>query len=480
MIKKTVLVGTGLLSVISLCKAKDTGSKPNVIFILTDDQADWTLGVSGNEQSITPNMDRLAKEGVYLKNAYTVTPVCSPSRASLITSHYGHELGITDWINETGKNSLRGGEPTLGLDSTLTTWPELFQKAGYVTGLIGKWHLGYLDEFHPTVQGYNIFRGFRGGGTSTKDPLLEIDGKQVKCWGLTEDILGNLAIQFINENKEHPFCLSLHTRAPHTAYLPVSEEDMAPYKDKKLKIPNPDFLDLNVELVQKLMPEYLASVRSIDRNLGRVLAVLDSTGLAENTIVILTSDHGYNIGHHGVWHKGNARWVLNKPVQALPNIPENQRPNMFDTSIKVPALIRWPGKIKPGMEVFQTITNLDWFPTLLSLAGIRKPKDLKISGRDFSPFLFGKTVGWNNDFYAEYSTHHQSTTHMRMYRTADYKLIRDFLNPARDEFYDLKNDSLEMNNLINANSSEIQRKIKKLHKKIISRMKDIKDPALKL
>ena len=150
---------------LSLCESIHA-EKPNILFVLTDDQAPWAIGASGNPLAKTPHMDRLAREGVYLPNAYTVTPVCSPSRAALMTSRYGSELGITDWIHPRN-------EPDLGLDASLPVWPRVLQQAGYKTGLVGKWHLGLLDSQHPTQFGFDYFMGHRAGGWQTVNPILE-------------------------------------------------------------------------------------------------------------------------------------------------------------------------------------------------------------------------------------------------------------------------------------------------------------------
>ena len=205
--------------------------------------------------------------------------------------------------------------------------------------------------------------------------------------------------------------------------------------------------------VKQRTRDYLSSVRGVDRNLGRVLAKLDELGLRENTVVIFTSDHGYNMGHNGIWHKGNGHWILTKPPAPKPNIPRGQRPNMYDNSIRVPTAVRWPGVVKPGTAIEHTISNLDWFPTLLAIAGVDVPTGAKLRGRDFSGMLRGEAPSnWNDDFYGEYSTKHQSKTHMRMYRTARWKLIRDYLNDGRDEFYDLQADPAEAHNLIRSDN----------------------------
>jgi len=449
--------------------------RPNIVFVYTDDQAPWALGRAGHPHAQTPHMDRLFGDGAYLVNAFTTTPVCSPSRASLMTSRYGSELGITDWINPRKESKH-------GLDPATVTWPELLQEAGYTTGLVGKWHLGTEDKFHPTQTGFDYFMGFRGGGNRPADPTLEKHGWTQKFRGITADVLTNHAIAFV-EQQHHspkPFLLCMHYRAPHAAWLPVAEEDWEPFAKLDPQIPNPDYPKLDIKRVKWVTREYLASVHSVDRNLGRLIQTLDELKMRENTVVIFSSDHGYNMGHNGVWHKGNGHWILTDPPAGTTNVPRGQRPNMYDRSIRVPTAICWPGVIEPGTVLSNTISNLDWFPTLLAIAGVEPPKNVKTHGRDFLPLLRGQKLAWDNDFYAEYSTHHQTRTHMRMFRTPEWKLVRDFLNPERDELYHLTEDRAETANLIQLNSPKIRQVTADLHKKILQNMRRTGDPVLKL
>ena len=444
--------------------------KPNVVFILTDDQAPWALGLSGHPHADTPHLDKLFKQGMWLKKSYVVTPVCSPSRTSLMTSRYGSELGVTDWIHPRN-------EPDLGLNPKTVTWTEAMQSAGYRTGLVGKWHLGVPDKFHPTKTGFDYFMGFRTGGNKVIRPTLEVNGKDQQVDGYTYDILTDDALRFIDRNKDRAFLLCLHYRAPHTAWLPQPDSDRKPFENLDPKIPNPDFPNLDVERVKRMTRDYLGSVKGIDRNVGRVLKHLDQLQLAENTIVVFTSDHGYSMGHNGIWHKGNGHWAL-KPAPPVtnPNIPRNQRPNMYDNSIFVPTAIRWPGKIAPNSALDLPVANLDWYPTLLNLTGVPLPKGETIRGRDITPALLGKDIEWPDVCYGEYSTHHQSKTHMRMIRTSNWKLVRDFLNPERDELFDLKNDPAESRNVIGQKKNAAV--VRELHTQILTRMRAVKDPVL--
>lgn len=451
-------------------------AKPNIIIVLTDDQAPWAFGsavLSGQYREVpaaaTPNIDRLASEGAVFRNFFCTTPVCSPARASFMTGRYASELGIPDFIPQPGHKLYDpNDEVRLDPDSTLTI-AELLQSAGYRTGLVGKWHLGDWtepgnDKFHPTKHGFDYFMGLTGGGTTPDNPTLEEDGEVRQFEGLTTDILTDRAIDFIQRNKQRPFFLCLATRAPHGRWLPVAPEDWKPYAELDPTIP--DYPGLDITRVKKMMREYLASTSGVDRNLGRLLDALDKNQLVDNTIVIFTSDHGFNMGHHGIWHKGNGLWATKKqPPGEYHNgvrvISKKYRPNLYDESLRVPAVVRWPGVVAPGTVVSKTASSLDVFPTLAEVADVNA--DPKLKGRSLLPLLRGEQPDkWNNDVFAEYDMIHYATASLRCYRTDRYKLVRDSHNEGCDEFFDLVDDPSENNNLINDPRPEIQQKIKEL------------------
>lgn len=464
----------GLVAVALFLNATTTqaADRPNIVFIYTDDQAPSAVGFRGNEELKTPNIDRIADEGIIIENAFTVTPVCSPSRAGLATSRYASELGILDWINPRS-------EPELGLNPNTVTWMELLQQAGYRTCLSGKWHLGTADRFHPTLQGYDEFMGIRTGGCPPKDPVLEVDGHDKKMSGFTVDLVTEHALDFIKRNKDQRFLTSIHYREPHAAWLPTRDEDWAPYKNLDPTLPQPVHEDLNVNLVKKRIREYYASVASVDRNVGRILKLLDELNLAENTVVVFTSDHGYHNGHHALWYKGNAQWMLNTlPEQKWPHIGRKQRPNMYDQALRVPTAIRWPAGLKGGRIVPQTMSNLDWYPTMLAMAQVDIPDDLTLRGKDFTPMLKGLRIAWDNSLYSEYSMRHGAKTDMRCWRTPEWKLMVDFANPGRGELYNLKTDSGELTNLFESKAPEHDAIRKEFQEKIMARLKKINDPLL--
>ena len=453
------------------------GKRPNILFIYTDDQAPWALGASGNPEAHTPNLDRLVREGAYLVNSFATTPVCSPARVGLLTSRYGTELGIRDFIPQKG-HKLYNPDQIISLNPQTITFPEVFAEAGYTNGLIGKWHVGELDETHPTQMGYHEFFGFRGGGIAPKDPILEEDSIEKTFEGLTTTILTDRAIAFLKQHLSDPFLLCVHYRAPHKPWLPVDGPDWQPYEKLDPSIPNPDYPDLDVPKMKRWMREYLSSVTGVDRSVGRLLETLDDLRLSEDTVVIFTSDHGDNMGHNGIWHKGNGVWATHNVPPSTENIQGRYRPNLYDNSLRVPAMVRWPGVIQPGTVVPRTTTNLDWYPTLLAIAGLQSPPHKTVRGRNMIPILKGEDVEWDDDLYAEYSMENYCRTHMRMYRTHDWKLVRDFLNPERDELFDLRNDPAETTNLIDDPRAEIQHVVDRLHDRIVEAMRTLDDPVL--
>ncbi len=465
-------------------EAAPRGDHPSVLFVYTDDQAPWGFGASGYAQAHTPHIDQLASEGVYLKNSFVTTPVCSPARASLMTSRYASEYGILDFIPHPG-HRLYDSTKTMGLDPASVTFAEVIRASGYVTGLVGKWHLGdwtvsESDTYHPTNHGFGYFMGLTGGGTTPADPTLEEDGVVRTLPGLTTDILTDRAIDFLRRHRGQPFLLCLNYRAPHSRWLPVADEDWAPYEDLDPIIPNPDYPGLDVERVKRMTREYLASITGVDRNLGRVLRVLDELSLTRSTVVVFTSDHGYNMGHNGIYHKGNGIWATTSLPEATRNIAAKYRPNMYDHSIRVPAIVRWPGVVRAGSVIEQTTTSLDWYPTLVEITGADLPAEHAVRGRSMVPLLEGEApADWNQDYYGEYSMINYCRAFMRCYRTPEWKLVRDFLNPDRDELYDLQNDPAEAHNLIGESDARIERIIRRLDAKIREHMDQNNDRLLR-
>lgn len=465
-VSRLSMLGAGLTLLFS-SPALDGASTPrlNLISIVTDDQAAWSIGAYGNKDSRTPNMDRLAREGARFLNAFAATPVCSPSRATFLTGRYGTQLGVTDWITP---KQAKGG---LGLPIDAATWPQVLQQNGYRTALIGKWHLGGQPQFHPTRFGFDYFVGSLAGGFRPQDPELEVNGRPTRLEGFGADILTDAALRFIESNRAGPFALSLHFREPHMPYDPVPEQDSAPFKNLDPTVP--DSLGTNMAQVKNWTRLYYGAIHSVDRNLGRLLARLDELHLATNTVVMFTSDHGYMIGHHGLHAKGNGYHIWRQrgsPQRAT-------RPNMFEESIRIPWIVRWPGVTKPGLKIPQPVSNLDTYATVLSMLGVKAPGDWKQEGVDVAPLLRGKKLTPHDEIFAQYDLQNDTVDFMRMIRTDEWKLVRHYFSEGADELYDLRNDPGETRNLFN--DSRHARIQASLQKKLLRWQRSIDDPILR-
>jgi uncharacterized sulfatase len=434
----------------------------NLVSIVTDDQGAWALGCYGNKQCLTPNMDRLAREGARFLNAFTPTPVCSPSRASMLCGLYGTQVGITDWI------APRESDTGMGLSADVPTWPKVLHRQGYRTALFGKWHLGTQPRFHPTRNGFDRFFGFLAGGNRPMDPVLEKDGKTRTFKGALPDLLTDDALQFVAENRDRPFALLLHFRAPHLPYSPVPDVDSKPFKELDPSIPSAP--GIVAKQVKDWTRDYYASIHSVDRNIGRLLARLDDLGLNKKTIVLFTSDHGYNIGHHTLHTKGNGYWIAG-------GVAGPTRPNMWDTSIRVPLLIRWPGVVKPGAEIAELVTFPDLAPSVLAMLNIASPAEAKWQGRDFTPLLRGRKVLWRDAIHGQYDLHNSGLAYMRMIRTSQWKLVRHHRASFLDELYNLEDDPGETRNLYGTAKHAAVRA--QLQQRLTAWQKSIDDPLLR-
>lgn len=248
--------------------------RPNILFIVADDMGPWTLSINEDPNTFTPELDKIANEGVVFSNCFASGAVCSPTRASLFTGRYPSETGITDYIHH--------GD-SIGVDLSLKMFPELLQEAGYSTIMVGKWHLGEHSNYLPTKRGYDRFTGFPHGGMQSMSPRIQVEGKWERAEGAyTPDLLADYAIDYIKDfnpsNTGKPFFLSLHFWAPHAntdfpegmeptykgrSWLPMQEVDLVRWKDAEIELPEPDFPNLDLDLSQRMAREYYASVHSV-------------------------------------------------------------------------------------------------------------------------------------------------------------------------------------------------------------------------
>lgn len=415
---------------------------PNLLFVLTDDQAKWAVGAYGNPDIHTPNMDRLAREGMRFNLAMTC-PVCSPSRGMILSGLYPHQIGLDDYI----------GDEEEGIDPKAPLLSKVLKQAGYTTALFGKWHLGHVrPEHHPNRNGFDIFVGSRGGVFANKNPKLEVNGEIRQFSGFAIDVLTEYALQFMNRYRDRPFALFFHTREPHMPYLPVPEAAIKPYEGKRLKVPKVE--GVTEERIQEEYRAYYSAITAVDIALGRLLDELEALGIADDTIVVFMGDNGYMIGHHGLETKGNAWRIVPQGGTVIGTKilgdPKLRRPNMFDLSIMVPLIIRWRGFVPPNSVCDELVVSLDLFPTFLDIlhrCGCDVPNDLHLEGQSLLPLLKGERPAWRDAAYLLYDMHHGAAAHMRMIRTKEWKLILHLEEGGEHELYDLKGDPDEERNL---------------------------------
>ncbi|MCC5928171.1 MAG: sulfatase-like hydrolase/transferase [Cyclobacteriaceae bacterium] len=448
------------------CGESKTIDSPNVLFIMADDMGSWALGKEGSPNAFTPQLDKLADQGAVFTNFYSNSAVCSPARASLITGLYPSAAGILDVIRQKEEK---------GLPIHLYTLPQLFRQAGYETFLVGKWHLGsVMDHDSPKNRGYNWFTGFPHGGRRSLSPDIMIEDEWYRAEGkYTSDLLTTYALNYLERHNPKvtgkPFFMSLHYYAPHAntefpegmeplhdgrSWLPLPEIDLKPFTSGNMVFPDPDFPDLDTLLLDRMTREYHASVHSIDRNMVRIIDFLKANNIFDNTIIIFTSDHGFMMGHKGLWHKGNGRWITRTGTDPQ-GMYVNDRTNLFEHSLKVPCIITWPDKIAKNVIVDQLLSFVDFFPTLLNAAGIEVPSDYPLPGKNFLPLLLGNDLQLDETYYAEY-------VHLKAYRSKNWKLVYDISESPKYELYNLSMDPEESNNMFYSDDPLVMENLLKL------------------
>ena len=455
--------------------AANSNKRPNILFIFSDDHAYQAISAYqqvsayGLDLNQTPNLDRLAKEGMRFDNCYVTNSICGPCRAVIQTGKHSHLNGF-----------LCNGNK---FDGTQQTFPKLLQKAGYQTAVVGKWHLGT----HMAPQGYDYSEVLIGQGPYYNPPMLR-NGERMQHTGYTTEIITDLALDWLQNQRDQdkPFMLMYQHKAPHRNWQP-GPDYLHMYDD--LTIPEPDTLfddyatreipakaqDMSIEFTmtdsdlkltapknltpeqrakwdaayepkneafrkanlqgkdlvrwkyQRYMKDYLRCIAAVDDNVGRVLDYLDKAGLADNTVVFYTSDQGFYLGEHGWFDK---RW-------------------MYEESLRTPLMVRWPGVVKPGTTNDDIVSNLDFAETFLDIAGVKIPADMQ--GCSLVPIFKGKTpADWRDYFYFHYYEFPGAHSVRRHFGVTDgrFKLIR-FYEPDVDawELYDVANDPKELNNI---------------------------------
>ena len=458
-------------------------ARPNILFIFSDDHAYQAISAYGSRINHTPNIDRLAREGMRFENALVTNSICAPSRAVILSGKYSHLNGVLDNV--------------LAFDGSQQTFPKLLQQAGYQTAMIGKWHL----KSDPT--GFDHWEVLPGQG-SYYNPDMRVAGGERQHRGYVTDIIGDLTLDWLENGRDgnKPFLLMTQHKAPHRTWMPgpsnltlydgmtiwepptlfddyshrasparlqemeigrhmrdgadlkikptadaselerlVWSRDYGRLDERQQRVwdavyepKNTAFAAANLqgrELVrwkyQRYIKDYLRTIASIDDNVGRLLRYLDATGLAENTIVIYSSDQGFYLGEHGWFDK---RW-------------------MYEESLKTPLLVRWPGVVAGGGVNTDMVSNVDYAETFLEIAGVEVPESMQ--GRSLVPLLAGATPSdWRQSFYYHYYEKgvHNVAPHEGV-RTPTHKLI-SYYETGEWELFDLEADPHELRSVYGA------------------------------
>jgi arylsulfatase A-like enzyme len=420
-------------------KAQPRAARPNIVFILADDLGWRDLACYGNEHHSTPHIDRLATEGARFTHAYAASPVCSPTRASILTGRWPARTGVTDWIPgrpSPAKGPLLTPATARQLRLEEITLAEQLRQAGYRTANIGKWHLGGAG-FLPGDQGFDINIAGTEGGSPPRSPRpyfgpFELPGMKAGEGEFLTEKLTDEAVRFIEQNRQDPFFLLL---SHFTVHIPLS----APQ-----------------DLVEKYRaraqdgchPVYAAMVETLDQSVGRVMDALEQSGLARNTIVVLFSDNG------GLCFEGTSkeRVTSNAPLRA-------GKGHLYEGGIRVPFLLRYPGAARAGATIDAPVASIDLFPTLCEAAGLR-PRN--VDGISLLPLLRGeparpRQLCWH---YPHYSN--QGGEPASAIRDGDWKLI-EFYHGGRRELFNLRNDPGETRNLASSQAAVAKKLSLALH-----------------
>ena len=431
--------------------------RPNMVFILADDQGAWAMHCAGAEELYTPNLDRIAEAGMRFTDFFCVSPVCSPARASLLTGTIPSAPGVHDWIRSgnvdaekfaaQGKeNPYQGGyswewKPTDYLEGQLT-YPALLSGQGYQCALAGKWHLGDSVRCR---EGFSRWYTIALGGCFYYHPdIVEQGTITVRHGSYVTELITDKALEYLEEmaGEEQPFYLSVHYTAPHSPWGAEHHPAKwtAYYRDCTFAdIPDiPDHPDMTTGPVygtskrRENLTGYFAAISAMDEQIGRLLDRLAALGLDKNTLVIYTADNGMSMGHHGIWGKGNGTFPM----------------NMYDTAVKVPFLASWPGHIPPGQVCGEMVSAYDVFPTLLELGGVSAPGGRALPGRSFADLLKGTDTDRGDNAVVVYDEYGP----VRMIRTREWKYIHRYPY-GKNELYDMKKDPGEKINLIDKESA---------------------------
>lgn len=377
---RRLLFAAGVLA-LGCCAAIAADSHPNILLILTDDQGYGDFSIHGNPYLKTPNIDKLAREGVQFERFF-VSPLCAPTRSSLLTGRWWPRCGV--WGVTHSKEMMRLEEVTIA---------EALKGAGYATGIFGKWHNGEQFPYTPQGQGFDEFLGFHNGHWNNYFDTELLHGAEfVKTKGYITDVLADAAIQFIEKNKSQPFFCYVPFNAPHAPFQ-VPDKYFDRFKGR------PGLEDMNACVY--------AMCECLDDNVGRLLAALDRLKLRENTIVLFATDNGANTDRYNAGMKG-------------------RKGSVHEGGSRVPLFIQWPAKLKEPRLVKQIAAHIDLYPTLLELCGIKPPPGPKLDGVSLVPLLEGRTGNWPERALFSYNVRGETPqTFPGAVRTQQYRLVND-------------------------------------------------------
>ena len=415
----------------------------NVVFVLTDDQGYWAMGCAGNDEVETPNLDRLATMGMRFDNFFCASPVCSPARASILTGRIPSQHGVHDWLRKGNMISTKtpglgwGDDREIAYLKGLTGYTDVLAENGYVCGISGKWHLG--DSIEPQ-KGFSYWHLFPYGGGDYHNAYIIRNGSIERDPRYLTDVITEGGLRFLDQqaDSDAPFYLSVHYTAPHSPWHEgqhpeslVSRYEDCPFETCPI-VPGGHLWQINSaprgkgEKRRELLSGYYGAITGLDRGVGQILDRLESMGVMENTLILFTSDNGMNMGHHGIWGKGNGTF------------PQN----MYDTSVKVPMLIASPGHLPEGVVVDALLSHYDIMPTLLDYLGFEVSDAETLPGRSFAGYLQGNPEPVRDEVvvFDEYGP-------VRMIRTQTWKYVHRYPYGPH-ELYHLADDPGETHNLI--------------------------------
>jgi len=440
------LLAPSLVAGVATQGATAEAVRPNIVLIVVDDLRFDDIGAAGHPFAKTPNIDRLAREGARFLNAFATTPLCSPSRANILTGLYAHQHGIVDNTDRSASSHA------------LATFPQGLERTGYETAFIGKWHMGNDETRRP---GFDYWVAMKGQGQA-KDPLLHENGTSAVVRGYVTDIFTERALDFVGQARARPFFLQLAHKALHPDILqrddgstsPIGEGGFVPaprhrtlYARDPLPrrgsyavpprgkpalerhIGNLPSLGATTVSSDETIRDRLRMLAAVDESLGRIVDALAKKGSLDDTLILLTGDNGYFYGEHGL---------------------SEERRLAYEESIRIPLLVRYPRLVKPGSKPAQMALTIDLAPTLLELGGVTPERPL--DGHSLVPVLRGVAAEWRTSFLVEYwsDTVFPRIEHMGYdaVRTERYKYIRYRELQGMDELYDLENDPYELENLV--------------------------------